>query len=80
MEKSKVVLLPCDSYEEEKIKELLNAGVNLLGGISSIVKPQEKILLKPNLLKKSETEKAVITHPAVMGAFALLWRKRDVIR
>ena len=72
MEKSKVVLLPCDSYEEEKIKELLNAGVNLLGGISSIVKPQEKILLKPNLLKKSETEKAVITHPAVMGAFALL--------
>ena len=72
MEKSKVVLLPCDSYEEEKIKELLNAGVNLLGGISSIVKPQEKILLKPNLLKKSETEKPVITHPAVMGAFALL--------
>lgn len=70
--KSKVVLLPCVSYEEEKIKEQLKMGIQLLGGLSSIVKPEEKILLKPNLLKKSETEKAVITHPAVMGAFALL--------
>lgn len=74
-EKSKVVLLPCDSYEEAKIAELLRVGLDLLGGLSSIVRPEEKILLKPNLLKKSETEKAVITHPAVMGAFALLLRE-----
>ena len=75
MEKSKVVLLPCSSYEEEKIKELLSTGASLLGGLPSLIKPQEKILLKPNLLKKSETEKAVITHPAVMGAFALLLKE-----
>ena len=68
MEKrSKVVLLPCKAYEEEELKRQLKRGLELLGGLSSIVKKNETILLKPNLLKKSEAEKAVITHPAVMG-------------
>lgn len=76
MEKrSKVVLLPCKAYEEEELKRQLKRGLELLGGLSSIVKKNETILLKPNLLKKSETEKAVITHPAVMGAFALLLKE-----
>ena len=73
--KSKIVILPCESYEEEKIYSLLKTGIQELGGLSSLIGKEEKILLKPNLLKKAEVEKAVITHPVVVGAFARILRE-----
>lgn len=75
MEKSRVILLPCDTYEEEKIYELLKDGLKLLGGLEGMIGKEEKILLKPNLLKRAEVEKAVITHPVVVGAFARILRE-----
>lgn len=60
--KSKVVLLPCGEYDEEKIYSLLKQGLDLLGGVEALIPKEAKILLKPNLLKKAEVEKAVITH------------------
>ena len=73
--KSKVVLLPCREYDEEKIYMLLKQGLDFLGGIENLVPKDAKILLKPNLLKKAEVEKAVITHPVVVGAFARILRE-----
>lgn len=73
--KSKVILLPCGEYEEEKIYVLLKKALELLGGTESLIKKEEKILLKPNLLKRAEVEKAVITHPVVVGAFARILRE-----
>lgn len=66
--KSKVVLLPCREYDEEKIYMLLKQGLDFLGGVETLIPKDAKILLKPNLLKKAEVEKAVITHPVVVGA------------
>ena len=74
--KSKVILLPCNSYREEIVYENLEIGLELLGGIEKIVKKEESILLKPNLLKKAEVDKAVITHPSVVGMFARLMREK----
>ena len=74
-EKSKVIVLSCDSYEEERIYALLKRGLKELGGIGALINKEEKILLKPNLLKKAEVEKAVITHPVVVGAFARILRE-----
>lgn len=74
-EKSKVIVLSCDSYEEERIYTLLKRGLKELGGVGALVNKEEKILLKPNLLKKAEVEKAVITHPVVVGAFARILRQ-----
>ena len=73
--KSKVVLLPCREYDEEKIHMLLKQGLDFLGGVETLIPKDAKILLKPNLLKKAEVEKAVITHPVVVGAFAGILRK-----
>ena len=73
--KSKVVLLPCGEYDEEKIYSLLKQGLDLLGGVEVLIPKEAKILLKPNLLKKAEVEKAVITHPVVVGAFARILRE-----
>ena len=74
--KSKVILLPCSSYREEIVYENLEIGLELLGGIENIVGKEESVLLKPNLLKKAEVDKAVITHPTVVGMFARLMREK----
>ena len=73
--KSKVVLLPCREYDEEKIYTLLKQGLDFLGGLENLIPKDAKILLKPNLLKKAEVEKAVITHPVVVGAVARILRE-----
>ena len=73
--KSKVVLLPCKEYDEEKIYMLLKQGLDFLGGLENLIPKDAKILLKPNLLKKAEVEKAVITHPVVVGVFARILRE-----
>ena len=73
--KSKVVLLPCREYDEEKIYTLLKQGLDFLGGLENLIPKDAKILLKPNLLKKAEVEKEVITHPVVVGAFARILRE-----
>lgn len=70
--KSKVVLLRCPEYDGGKIKEELRWGIEQLGGVKMFFLPEEKILLKPNLLRKAAPENAVVTHPAVVSAAAEL--------
>lgn len=79
-QKSRVILLPCKEYEEEEIYSLLQKGLALLGGVESLIGKEEQILLKPNLLKKAEIEKAVITHPMVVGALARILREEGYNR
>lgn len=74
-QRSKVVLLNCDSYEEEQVYQKVREGLSLLGGWEKFIRKDEKILLKPNLVRKAELERAVITHPSVVGAAARLLRE-----
>lgn len=69
-QKSKVVLIPCHEYNGRHIYEAVKLGINLLGGFDAFFSKNEKILLKPNLLKKAIPEAAVTTHPTVFGATA----------
>jgi uncharacterized protein (DUF362 family) len=72
MNKTKVAVIRCDSYDGQQVLESVKRGIDLLGGISSFVKPGEKIVLKPNILVGVEAEKCVTTHPAVFGAVGKL--------
>lgn len=74
-QKSKVVLLPCEAYREELVYTQMKKGLSVLGGLSSFARKEEKILLKPNLLKRAEVDRAVTTHPVVMGALARILRE-----
>lgn len=56
--RSRVVLIPCDTYEEETVYERLKEGVALLGGMEQFVKPEDKVLLKPNLVRKAELSRS----------------------
>ena len=66
--KSKVVLLRCESYSEEAIYKKIQRGFELLGGPEQFLKRDEKIMLKLNLVRGAEPERAVTTHPAVAAA------------
>lgn len=74
MEKSIVALVPLDTYDQPQVDEAVRRGIELLGGIGRFVKPEEHVLLKPNLLSRAQPQKAITTHPSVFAAVAKLLR------
>ena len=68
MNKSKVSLVRCDSYDEDQVFGAIEQGINLLGGLSQFVTSEERIVLKPNVLFGTNPQKCVSTHPAVLKA------------
>lgn len=70
---SKVALVKCDSYEQDKVDTAVRKAVELLGGLEEInITKESKLVLKPNLLAKNPPEKACTTHPAVFAAVVKL--------
>ncbi|OQA67192.1 MAG: formate hydrogenlyase complex iron-sulfur subunit [Firmicutes bacterium ADurb.Bin262] len=74
-QKSKVAVVACENYDDEKVYAAVREGIGLLGGIGAFFGRDESILLKPNLLRKAEPSQAVTTHPAVFAAAARLLRE-----
>lgn len=74
--RSKVIVIPCDSYDEEKVYNCIKTGLEQLGGFTGIVKAEEKILVKPNLLTASVPDKAIATNPSVLRAVLRLLNER----
>ena len=69
--KSKVVMIPCENYEDG-LAEKLEKAMSLLGGIESLIGREERITVKTNILNPVAPEKAITTHPAVFGAMLSL--------
>lgn len=69
MEKiSKVAVIPCPSYDQTLVEQAVRDGLRCLGGLTGIVGREEKVLLKPNLLKKADPDQVITTHPSVFAA------------
>lgn len=66
-EKSLVVLVPCANYERETVAAAVASGMGLIEKSGRVAQPEDRILLKPNLLRGADPEKAVTTHPAVLA-------------
>lgn len=49
--KSRVILIPCPSYEEGQVYEGMKEGLRLLGGLRSVIDTKERVLLKLNLVR-----------------------------
>ena len=79
MSKAKVALIRCGGYDLNHVKEAVQKGINLLGGASRFVSPNEKILLKPNWLSADPPEKCVTTHPAVFRAVAEIFQEAGAV-
>lgn len=67
--RSKVIVVPCDTYDEEKVYNCLKLGIAALGGLDKLIEKDERILVKPNFLSAAEADKAVTTHPSVIKGF-----------
>lgn len=72
MDKSTVALVRCNTYNEEEVSCAIDTGINLLGKISSFIRPNEKIVVKPNVLSGANPSKGVTTHPSIFKAVAKL--------
>ena len=77
--RSTVVAVPCNTYDPETVYQAVCAGVSALGGMDRFVRPEEKILVKPNLLKPAEIDSAVTTHPAVIRAVLRLLQESGCV-
>ena len=70
---SKVVIVKCTSYDGEQVYEALKRGMAYLGGITRFVSPEEKILLKPNMLR-SKKKRGCTTHRRIRRRHSLVGR------
>ncbi|MBN1835893.1 MAG: DUF362 domain-containing protein [Spirochaetales bacterium] len=77
MDKSRVALVRCSSYDEQELFEAVKAGVDLLGGVERFAARDEKMLLKPNVLAGDPPERCVCTHPQVVKAVGRLFQGRS---
>ena len=74
--KSKVAVVKCDSYDQEKVFEAIKEGIRLIGGLETFIPNKAgKVLMKPNLLNKAKPEQAVTTHPAVFDGVIRLFKE-----
>lgn len=62
-----VALVSCADYEPSHVYDALRRGIELIGGLERWISPGTRVLVKPNLLQGLSPERAVCTHPAVMG-------------
>ena len=63
-----VAIVRCPDYEIAKAEAAVRRAVDLLGGMGSVVRPGQRVLLKINLLRVAAPEAACTTHPAVVAA------------
>ena len=63
-----VSLRRIDDYNPHSLQKALYEVLSPLGGMSSIVRPGQQVLLKPNLLAGKSPDKAVTTHPEIVRA------------
>ena len=61
-----VALAKCTDYAA--VETALAKVLKELGGIEAVVKPHDKVLIKPNLIGSYPPEKAATTHPALVKA------------
>ena len=53
-------------YQLKNLKYSIRQVLEPLGGLASLIKRGDQVLLKPNLVLAAEPEKAVTTHPAII--------------
>ena len=64
--KSRVSIVRCEDYSPESVKAAIKKTFENLGGLESFVKPNQKVLVKPNLLVAKDPGRAITTHPAIV--------------
>jgi uncharacterized protein (DUF362 family)/Pyruvate/2-oxoacid:ferredoxin oxidoreductase delta subunit len=68
--KAKVAAVRCASYDSHEVPAAVSRALDLIGGLDTVVKTGDRVLIKPNLLAPKKPEQATTTHPEVVAAVA----------
>lgn len=74
---SKVSIVKCENYDSSLVQDAVRRTIDLIGGITSFIKPGSKVLVKPNLLMAKEPETGITTHPEVVRAVIKILKQID---
>lgn len=69
---SRVALLACPDYASPGLENAVREAFELCGGLESLVRSGDRVLIKPNLLGAHEPAKRITTDPAVVRAVTQL--------
>ena len=72
---ARVVITRCPSYEAHPLQEALERSLSLIGSLSEVVKPGQRVLLKINHLGQHHPRWAVNTNPHFLRAVIQLVRE-----
>ena len=72
-----VYAIRCPDYTQ--IPEKIGVLLTIMGGIEQFVRPDERIVLKPNLLAAMKPEQAGTTHPSIVAAVGRLTKQAGAI-
>lgn len=75
---TKVAKTYSESYAPTDIQTSLKEALDLLGGLDKFVFPNDKVLIKPNMVEAIHPDKAVTVHPEVLRALIKELKKIDV--
>ena len=53
MNRSRVSVIRCETYNTKEVEAAVKKAVGFLGGIENFVKPNSRVLIKPNLLSRT---------------------------
>lgn len=73
----KVSITRTGSYQQDEVTNSIRRHFELLG-LNEIIKPDMKVLLKPNLLMKRTPDEATTTHPAVVAGIVICLQELGV--
>ena len=74
---STVALIRCDDYDPGRVRAAIRKAISLLPRAGELLKPGQRVLLKPNLLSSNDPiETAINTHPEFVRAVAELFTER----
>ncbi|MGE5588785.1 MAG: DUF362 domain-containing protein [Clostridia bacterium] len=73
--KTRVALGACRSYSRDDVSQAVGLAIDLLGGVEAFLPRDGFVLVKPNMLSPYPPDRAVTTHPVVVGAVLNLLRR-----
>jgi uncharacterized protein (DUF362 family)/ferredoxin len=74
----RVAIAACPDYQDDRVSAAVEAALSALDD-AVVVRPGERLLLKPNLLSAVGPDRAATTHPAVFAAVARALAARGAV-
>ena len=65
-DKSKIAVVKCGSYKEDEVEHAVQRIINYLPEFNEIVRPNSKVLIKPNLLGEALPDSCIVTHREIV--------------